>query len=655
MLDNLRPPPRRELIEAWKKLMQSKLKRRMPLNSTQALQCRRLLEYLAKPDGENAKTLSSADLAMARQVLLDIKPRERTQNHLEFAKALYAVWSSGSFSGKAREPERYWSHVVQMLSEYGGSAEAAQMVKEKWNDPAYQAYAIKSKLVDVVARGLAREEKEQELVELAEFASVAEIPNDGLQEIMIKYFATRDRIPETKSWLDTPTDRLRCRAEAYRAVASFARRNQLQEWAVPIFLELGESQPRGKYWDVILQSILLLGKSLAEVETMMSHMVDRDGPLPPTIDTINCLLEVAAETKDISLADEILALSADKHIAPNGETYLVLLRLRLQTGDLTAAHGAFEQVRHYEPWANETKAGLYQEFARRTNEFLVRLSQQERPDFTAIMAILEAVEEEQMILNPETAGALCVRFLENDQHYDVMDILSVHSFTYSEQQREVVQSAFVAFCLDRNTTTSRAWGAYQLLQQFFQDTSFELRAKLMAAFFERKRPDMASHVFGHMRQHRNKSYHPRLETYIQYLEGAAQYPDAEGLTMIHNMLKMDTTVQPNTKLYTGLMLAYTACDKPLTALDFWNEITQSREGPSYASLEAVFWALERRSGGDKQAREIWERIERMDLEVPAAVYNAYVGAMAGNGNEKEVRSLIMNMASYVGAEPDSTT
>ena len=125
--------------------------------------------------------------------------------------------------------------------------------------------------------------------------------------------------------------------------------------------------------------------------------------------------------------------------------------------------------------------------------------------------------------------------------------------------------------------------------------------------------------------------------------------------MVHNMLKMDTTVQPNTKLYTAMMLAYTASDQPLAALDFWNEVTQSLEGPSYATLEAVFWALEKKPGGDRKAREIWERIERMDLEVPATVYNAYIGAVAGSGNEKEVRGLIMNMASYVGAEPDAMT
>jgi hypothetical protein len=166
---------------------------------------------------------------------------------------------------------------------------------------------------------------------------------------------------------------------------------------------------------------------------------------------------------------------------------------------------------------------------------------------------------------------------------------------------------------------------------------------------------MASQVFGHMRAHRNKSYHPTVDTYITCLEGFARYPDDEGLEMVHNMLKMDVTLQPSTKLYTALMLAYTGCSQPLIALDYWAQITQSREGPSYATLQAMFWTLERKSGGHKQAREVWQKIERMDLDVPPSVYNAYIGAIAGNGNEKEVRNLILGMASVVGSEPDAMT
>ncbi|KAK5992306.1 Complex I intermediate-associated protein 84 [Cladobotryum mycophilum] len=658
MLDNVRPPPRKELFEAWRKLMQSKIRNRAPLNSTQALQCRRLLEYLAEaPKEQDVKHFSAADLSIARQILLDIEPYERSQNHLDFAKSLHAVWSSGNFTGKSRSPETQWIFLVKSMCLYGGSQEAVQELYSKWEQPEYAIYLNdKDKLLEAVARGLSREGREAELVELVTYAESHGVPyNSELQAVVVDFFAQRDRVTETQQWFNKPIEDNNSSAQAYRTIASFAIRNNLQEWATAQLLELGQTQPKKKYWDVLLQAILLAGKSLKEVDTMMSHMVDRVEKLSPDIHTINGLLRVAAEARNAALEEEILAVAAERNLAPNGETYLILLQLRLQTGNLAAAQDAYKEVKHLEPWTNESKPELYAEFRRLTNEYLIALCRQGRPDFKYISSLLESVEEEQMRLEPATVAALCLRFLENDQHFEVMDILAIYSFLYSETEREVIQNAFISFCLDSNTSTNRAWGSYQLLHQFFQDTNSDRRVKLMDAFFERKRPDMASHVFGHMRAHQSKSYHPKIDTYITCLEGFAQHPDPEGLEMVHNMLKMDTTIQPSTQLYTALMLAYTGCDRPLIALDFWQEITQSRAGPSYTSLEAVFWALEKKVGGHKKAHEIWERIERMDLEIPPSVYNAYVGAVAGSGNEKEVRGLIMKMASFVGSEPDAMT
>ncbi|KAL7926160.1 hypothetical protein ACQKWADRAFT_281917 [Trichoderma austrokoningii] len=660
VLDNVRPPPRHELLEAWKKLMQSKINTKMPFNSTQALQCRRLLEYLADPENgeDKERKLGAFHLAMARQVLLEIDPIERTQHHLDLAKSLHSVWTAGKFPSQRANPVVFqWACLVNAMSLYGGSVEAAQMLYDKWGQPDYFNRIIQEeRLLEVVANGLAREGREAELVKLVEYAETHNVPyNARIQYILVRFFAERDRVTETQYWFNKPLLSGNIQAQVYRILAPFAMRNDLQEWATSIFLTLGESQPWKKYWSVLLQAILITRGSLAEVDTMMSHMVGSNGEIAPDIHSINGLLRVAAEQRDAALGEDILALAAKRGIAPNGETHLILFSLRLATDNLMGAREAYNQARHVQPWANESKPYLFGEFRIAVNEYLVALAAQKQPDFKFISSVLESVEEDQMRLEPATVGTLCLRFLENDQHFDVMDILSIYSFLYSETERETVQNAFVSFCLDRNTSTNRAWAAYQLLQQFFQDTSFERRTSLMNAFFERRRPDMASHVFGHMRAHRNKSYHPTLDTYITCLEGFARYPDQEGLEMVHNMLKMDVSLQPSTKLYTALMLAHTGCGQPLIALDYWTQITQSREGPSYATLEAMFWTLEKKSGGHKQAREVWLKIERMDLDVPPSVYNAYIGAIAAGGNEKEVRGLIMEMASVVGSEPDAMT
>ncbi|KEY72030.1 hypothetical protein S7711_00049 [Stachybotrys chartarum IBT 7711] len=658
MLDNLRPLPRKDLLDAWRKLMQSKLQSKRPLNSTQAAQCRHLLQHLTDtPESQDVKSLTSADLAMARKVLLQIEPRERTQKHIELAKALFAVWSSGKFTGKTRSVSLQWSYLIQTMCRYGGSQEALGMLKSKWNDPEYSPYLIQeARLVAAVAAGLAREGHEKELVDLIAYAETNGVPYDSeLQEIVTCFFAERDRVEDAQHWLGRPIPQAHGSAKLYRTIASLAVRNGLEDWATPLFLELGQSQPKKRYWDVLLQSMLLMGKSVADVEKIMSHMLYRDVVVSPDVRTFNGLLRVAVEAKDSALASEIVLLMADKKVDTDGETSLILLALHVEAGNLTAAEQAYQQLQQTEPWADEARPELLTEYQQLLGEYLAALCQQPQPDFRLISRILEYVDEGQITLGPKIVSTLCLRFLENDQHFEVMDILSIHCFMYGEAERETVQSAFMTFCLDPNTSTSRAWGAYQLLHQFFQDTSFEWRVKLMEGFFSRKRSDMATHVFGHMRGHRNKGFHPRPETYIACLEGLGKYPDSSALESVHNLLKMDTSIQMNTKLHTALMLAYASCGKPLIALDFWDAVTRSKEGPSYATLEAVFWTLQNKSSGDVQAREIWERIEKMDLEVPPAVYNAYIGVIAASGNEREVRGLVMQMASYVGTEPDAMT
>ncbi|KAG6199747.1 hypothetical protein E4U10_004171 [Claviceps purpurea] len=665
VLDNVRPPSRKELRNAWRKLMQSKLKKRRPLNSTQALQCQRLLKYLSpeacQSQGQerDAEWLSRDDLTLAQQVLLEIEPQERTRKHLEFAKALHAAWPLAGSGAQARDSEWQWRFLVQAMSEFQGSEEAMKMLQSKWNNPVYSLYLTKQdSLLESVARGLARENKEAELVALATYAIENGVPyNAALQAVMVEYFASRNRVSETQHWLNQPIGKdEQPEAQVYRIIASFAWRNGLQAWAVPLFIKLGESLPSSQHWDVILQSILLLGRRLSEVKVIMSHMVDSTGPISPTVSTMNGLLTVAVETQHVALADGVLALATEKKILPNGETHLLLLQLRLKTGDVKGAKRAYQQVRHHEPWRNEADGdALFTDFCRSTNGLLNLLSQKVPPDYRTILAVLRVVEDEQIFLDPATVVTLCIKFLENQQNFDVMDLLSIHYYHFSEQQRLVVQNAFVAFCLDPQTSTARAWGACQILQQYFHDTSVERNMQLMQGFFDRKRPDMALHVISHMRLRPDKIHRPVEETYIRYLEGVAQHPDEEGLLKVHDMLKTDTTIQLNTRLRNGLMLAYTACEMPFKALEFWRDITFSAEGPSYASLEAVFWALEKKPGGGRQAREIWEKMERMDLEVPVAVYNAYVGVTASNGNENETQALLLNMAFQVGSEPDSMT
>ena len=181
-------------------------------------------------------------------------------------------------------------------------------------------------------------------------------------------------------------------------------------------------------------------------------------------------------------------------------------------------------------------------------------------------------------------------------------------------------------------TPSTPADAYSLLRQFFPELETEYRVSIMDTFFDRKRADMACHVFGHMRAHKNPEHRPTKESYTRFFEGIGRSPDLESLRTAHNMLKMDTAVTPDTLVYNGLMIGYTACDLGYRALDFFKEITASAEGPSYQSLEIVFRACEVTPSGDGPARELWDKLLRMEIDVPPEVYAAYVAARAAHGH-----------------------
>ncbi|KAH7325881.1 hypothetical protein B0I35DRAFT_120687 [Stachybotrys elegans] len=658
MLDNLRPPPHSDLLQSLDQLMKSKLRSGMPLNSTQALQCRRLLEWLAESSiSQQAEPIGAGSLLRVRRVLLEIEPLERTEHHVELAKAIYRILLDKNYSGKLGWEDSVpmpWCDLVKQLCLYGAAREAWEMVQSKWDDFDYNFWIKKHGLVAEVARALAREGHEKDLVEVVDYAETHGVPYDfRLQDSVVCFFAERDRIDETRYWLDKPNGQRYPSANVHIALAELALRKGLQDWATSLVLKTAQEHPPNYIWDALLQSMLLLGRTVDDLDSVMGNMVSRKTIVAPTVQTFNGLLRVAVQMKDADLANEIFALCKKRKIRRNGETLLIMLSLHLEVGQMDAAKTRWQEVQKLQAWGDSSTS--LQECRRLVSQYLTLLGQQPRPDFPQILSVLEFVDENQIGLVPETVAVLCQTLLENEQTHDVMDLLSSHCFMYSAEMRHVVQLSLASFCMEPKTSTARSWEAYQLLYQFFQDADFDLRSKLIQNFFNRKRPDMAVQVLGHMRTHRNQAYRPRHETYITCLEGLAAVPDRQALATVHNMLKIDTTIQLDTKLYTALMIAYTACGEPRRAIDFWQDISFSQEGPTYASIEAIFWALEKRPTGDNKARDIWRTIEMMDLDVPPAIYNAYVGAIAADGQEQEAERLIVQMAGLVGTGPDATT
>jgi len=667
-VDGVRLPPRDELLQGFRTFFDYKLRYRRPLNATQAFLAVRLLRHLAE-DTTDPGELTIQDLRAARNVALR-PPKEVSPDHLELSRNLYeeirkrvlgageagesqSQSSTGAIVGEASAED--FKQYMTALTQYGGSAEAAVRLADYWQklvDGGLMYKGAKSLWI-LLLRGLAREGKEADLVREAEKAEALGIDYMPLfHEVMTTFFARRDRVDDTIRWFEKPMHGKRVpQPETYQELLRFALRNGQQQWVKTVFQSLCDSNPQKAHWDVIFQwAVLALDKGVDDVKQMMQTMIEHtqnDKPITPDTATINGLVGAAIEKRDPYLAERFIVLGNEMGITPDSATYILQMDYRIDAKDLSGARAAYHKLEGSAISADEDLPVI--------NKFIRALCAVEPPDTERILDLTGAVEQRHVTLEPDTVVALCMVFLKTDQQFEVIDTLSLHTVQYSLEERERIEKAFVAYCLDGRNSTARVWDAYSLLRQFFPETDPADRVLLMNAFFNRKRPDMACHIFGHMRAHENPLQRPKRDTYIQCLEGLGRCPDPESLRMVHNMLKMDTTIQMETRIYNALMIAYAGCEDPSPAMDFWNDITNSAEGPTYNSLAIIFHVCEGLPFGGRRAREIWTKMQRMDLEVPPFVFSAYCGAVAGEGHVEEVKRLILGMDSGVKYPPNLKT
>ena len=362
------------------------------------------------------------------------------------------------------------------------------------------------------------------------------------------------------------------------------------------------------------------------------------------METINGLVSLAISQNDPYLAERYIALGRKFGIRPNARTFVLQMDYRVSAGDLSGAQ-SYEALQSEEVINNSDLPAI--------NKYIRALCSSKSNHYDRIVSIFADLNERNTRLEPDTVSAICMVYLARGELHEVVDTLQANVFHYTLEERASIRDAFLAYCMDRKHSTSEIWDAYNIFRHVFEETSIEIRTQMMKEFFARKRSDMACHTFGHMRQHIRQDRRPVLDTYIECFRGIARCADKESLDTVHNMFKMDSTIEPNTKLYNSLMMAYTACEESDRALEFWDDITNSMEGPSYESLELVFKACKDSPFGDRPAKEIWSKMRRMEIEVTKEVFVGYVSALAGQGLLEEAQSMVEKGEEDLGHKPDA--
>ncbi|KAL8733445.1 MAG: hypothetical protein Q9166_002071 [cf. Caloplaca sp. 2 TL-2023] len=650
-----RPLPRATLIQAFTSfVLHTQENDRLAVEDSQIgllLTTFRYLQDTQAEDGELGLSVGEMVNTMGLLTGTGIRRATETTNTLSLARALFE-----EVNRKENMAGEYWHQglntLIDILASKKQPEEARNMLVEHWKE---NPSSIDQKQWTNVLLGYAKVDDQEQMMRTIEMIEGHGVPLDSqAQQYIVEFYASNKNVEMTKKWYEygvakglQPTQRT-----ARRVLGVCIYNNEL-EWGEPILRSLVDSESSTvkdskAYWKLVLQWAAAKGKSVEELDRLLNVMVQKGREqgldIQPDIGMINSLISFAAFKNDAYTAERYLTLGRKWGLQPDSKTLLLQLDYRVSSGDLDGAKAAYDELKGREL---EMDADL-----KFINKLIVALCNQKPMKYNTTMELVDDLNERKARLSPETVTALALVHLHRGELHDLIDLLNSHVYRFEASKRLAICHDLIQFCFDRSTLTAKSWDAYNTIRQTFREMDLETRTKLMFEFFERGRSDMATHVFGHIRHLDMPDIKPTIETYVLVFEGIAKAADAESLALVHNMLKLDANIEPDTRLYNALMLAYLGCGNPSQALFFWDDIIHSREGPTYSSIQIVLRACEEAPFGERQARDIWSRLRRFDIRVTREIYAAYVGALAGQSLFDECVQLINNAEKEAGLTPD---
>ncbi|PIA96398.1 Complex I intermediate-associated protein 84, mitochondrial [Cercospora beticola] len=407
--------------------------------------------------------------------------------------------------------------------------------------------------------------------------------------------------------------------------------HQQLEFGHQVVRQAMTNNPPKPLWDAIFIWAAATGKGADEIGRMLDVMQKSNEDIldpaqwrVPDITTINGLVKYATSKQDPYLAERFIALGQARSIEPDARTYQLQIQYRLKVNDVDGALIAYKNLQAMDLSSNEDVPTV--------NELIVALCQSKRHDFDTVMNVAMDLADRRARFESTTVTALALLHLNRDEMHDVIDLLNTHAHHYSSAERDKIRSTLLAFCLNPDNPTSRAWDAYKILGTVFDEMPRSERTAAMASFFTRERPDMAVFIFNEMRRHSREDTMPVIDTYVTSFLCSAKLRDLDSLELIHNQLKLDYNITTNTYLQNAMMIAYTACGRPRQALAFWDDIVASKEGPTYNSIHIALRACEKAPFGDLRAKQLWSKLKQMGIELDQSMWASYAAALAGNGD-----------------------
>lgn len=649
---NARLPSAESMAKAFAAFFDSKLKTRRPVLDTECDLAYKTFQYIARGKDDNEKSLlGPAEISTALRALTHSRSQKVA------GRQELGVASQPAIAALARDLFQElvsFSHgqascvpLAMVLCRQGLPNEARdKLLKYSNSDPSASEASIWTEVLSTFAQSKNKAEVNKTWKMMEQFNHMVS-RHPGPIGVMAHFYSQQDDVANAKRCYETLVTNFFPDYVDLTNMRKFCLRTDHVEWGQKMVnIIISRENITKDCWDGVLAWAAATGKGVDEIERMMDVMTRRsNNEQRPDVLTINRLLEVAISKNDPYTAERFISLGMKKGIHPNADTRILQMEYRFAVNDIDGARAAYRELQGEEITDDQDLPVA--------NKLVRSLCTAPRFDFNAIMEVIQHLTDRGAPFEAETVRALCLLHLQRNELDDVIDLLNTHASRFSSSERLYVRQLFVDYCLSRTNNTAQVWDAYMIFQQIFRSPERAVRTRIMQEFFARKRSDMACHVFSHMAKEADPAARAIAETYVQCFVGTAETKDEESLSQIHNMLKLDMSIEPDTRLHNALMLANIACGSPYRALEFWEDITRSREGPSYNSIHLAFRACELAPSGEHQARKIWQTLRKMDVEISVELFTNYVCALAGNDEVAEAAAHVEKMEQELGLKPNA--
>jgi hypothetical protein len=398
------------------------------------------------------------------------------------------------------------------------------------------------------------------------------------------------------------------------------------------------------FWDLIVKWMLFRGDSLRLIKhtlyeekaaisrTTANGTTNAHKPLtdtrgtPSITSTLDQLMDVALQTGKIGAARTIYEeFFPSFDITPTVETDKLRIETLIRAGESDAAKALYDDLKYQ---GHRLPPDLMM-------KLLQSLAQSHHPlTFDAQSIFFDLLDYRDC--NPEmytvAFSMLVSSLLRSDDYPRLRQTIQDRSIGRVPHWRTTLSRLCLDLLSDPKTVyLEPLLPVYHIVQRWTPETiTLADRHNLMHKLLVNGRTDLGLELFHDMRN--SNVSQPTRETYAIMFTGCAKTRDAQTLEHVHAALRLDSSVEPDSKLFNSLMLAYNRSQLPEKALAIWEVLSQSSRLPDAETASLALDACVRLPRyGLIRAREIWSFMEDNHIEPVSSSYASLLAVFASVG------------------------